>query len=358
LKKIDLYIVKRFLGTFFFILMLLILIAVVIDISEKVDNFIKSEATLGMIITDYYFNFIPHIGALLGPLFVLVAVVFFTSQLASRSEIIAMTSGGISFYRLLFPYFIGASILGVILFYSNHYLVPNSNKGRLAFEYEYLTSWKNQWVINIHRRLDDGSFVYLKKYNKETNTGYNMSIESIANNQLKYKLNSDRAIWNDSLSQWTIQNFTIRTFENDKELISQGTKKDTILSFTPNEIGIRNPSRDELTTPELKVFIQDLINAGQSDIEYYTLELHRRTASVFSLIILTVIGYSLASRKVRGGLGIHIVSAIIIAGLFELTAKFSTTYTTNAGLDAFWGIWIPNIIFSFVAIFFIRIAQK
>ncbi len=338
--------------------MLLIMIAVVIDISEKVDNFIRSEATLRMIITDYYFNFIPHIGALLGPLFVLVAVVFFTSQLASRSEIIAMTSGGISFYRLLFPYFIGASILGGILFYSNHYLVPESNKGRLAFEYEYLTTWKNQWIVNIHRRLEDGSFIYLRKYNKESSTGYNLSLEGVANNQLIYKLNSDRAIWNDSLSQWTIQNYTIRTFEDGVESISKGAKKDTILSFSPDEIGVRNPSRDELTTPELKIFIQDLINAGQSNIEYYTLELHRRSASVFSLLILTVIGFSLASRKVRGGLGIHIVSAIILAGLFELTAKFSTTYTTNAGLDAFWGIWIPNIIFTFIALIFVRIAQK
>ena len=334
------------------------MIAVVIDISEKVDNFIKSEATLGMIITDYYFNFIPHIGALLGPLFVLVAVVFFTSQLASRSEIIAMTSGGVSFYRLLIPYFIGAFILGGTLFYSNHYLVPNSNKGRLAFEYEYLTTWKNQWIINIHRKLTDGSFIYLKKYNKESNTGYNLSLERIENNKLKYKLNSDRAIWNDSLSQWSIQNYTIRTFEDDKETLTQGVKLDTILNFSPDEIGVKIPSRDELTTPELKIFIEELKEAGQSNIEYYTLELHRRTASVFSLIILTVIGYSLASRKVRGGLGIHIVTAIILAGLFELTAKFSTTYTTNAGLDAFWGIWIPNIIFTFVALIFVKLAQK
>lgn len=334
------------------------MIAVVIDISEKVDNFIKSEASFGMIITEYYFNFIPHIAALLGPLFVLVAVVFFTSQLASRSEIIAMTSGGVSFYRLLFPYFIAASILGGILFYANHYKVPESNKGRLAFEYEYLTSWKNQWIINIHRKLEDGSFIYLKKYNKETNTAFGLSLESLANNKLKYKLNSDRAIWSDSLSHWSIQNYTIRTFDDGIEKLSKGTKLDTVLSFSPDEIGIKVPSRDELTTPELKTFIEELKDAGQSNIEYYTLELHRRTASVFSLLILTVIGFSLASRKVRGGLGIHIVSAIILAGLFELTAKFSTTYTTNAGLDAFWGIWIPNIIFTFVAIIFVRLAQK
>ena len=334
------------------------MIAVVIDLSEKIDNFIKSEASWGMIFSQYYLNFIPHISALLGPFFVLVAVVFFTAQLAARSEIIAMTSGGVSFYRLMLPYFIGASILGGILFYSNHYLVPNANKNRLAFEWEYLTSWKNYWLKNVHRKLDEHTYLYFSRFTTETNTGLKMSLEHIEDNQLTYKLNSDKAIWIDSLQSWRIQTYTIRTFDNGAEKIIFGNTLDTVLNFSPKNLDVKVSSKDEMTTPELKAYIQTLRDAGQNNIVYYSLELHRRTASVFSLIILTIIGYSLASRKVRGGLGLHIVTAIVLAGLYELTAKFSTTYTTNAGLDAFWGIWIPNFVFIVIGIIFVRLAQK
>jgi lipopolysaccharide export system permease protein len=358
LKKIDLYIIKKFLGTFFFILLLLVMIAVVIDLSEKIDNFIKSDASWSMIFSQYYLNFIPHISALLGPFFVLVAVVFFTSQLASRSEIIAMTSGGISFYRLMLPYFVGALVLGGILFYTNHYLVPNSNKERLAFEWEHLTSWKNYWLMNVHRKIDDNAYLYFARYTTETHTGLKMSLEKIEGNELTYKLNSDKAVWNDSLQTWHIETYTIRTFEDGIEQISRGDAIDTSFGFSPENLGVVISSKDEMTTPELKAHIKDLQDAGQDNIVFYSLELHRRTASVFSLIILTIIGYSLASRKVRGGLGLHIVTAIILAGLFELTSKFTTTYTTNAGLDAFWGIWIPNFVFIGIAILFVRFAQK
>ncbi|MCD8528491.1 MAG: LptF/LptG family permease [Chitinophagales bacterium] len=340
--------------------MLLILIAVVIDLSEKTDNFIKSEASIFMIATQYYANFIPHIAALLFQFFVLVGVVFFTSNLASRSEIIAMTSGGISFYRLMVPYLISASILGGILFYVNHYYVPNANKTRLAFEWNYLTQWKGTWVNDIHRKINDDTYFYMYNFSIENYSGGRLSLERIKDNKLTYKLNSERATWNDSTNVWTIYNYQIRTF-NDKGVSSfkKGEQMDTtIANFDPLKIGVKSSSKEEMTTPELNQFIQDLIAGGQDEISYYALEKHRRTGSIYALFILTVIGYSLASRKVRGGLGLHIVSAIILAGIFELTSKFSTTYTTNAGLSAFWGIWIPNIVFTFIALIFVRFAQK
>ncbi len=338
--------------------MLLVLIAVVIDLSEKIDNFIKSEASVGMIATQYYFNFIPHISALLGPLFVLVGVVFFTSQLASRSEIIAMTSGGVSFYRLMFPYFVSAVILAGILFYANNFLVPKANKEKLAFEWEYLTTWKNFWLVNVHRKIDDNTFLYFARYTTETNSGLKMSIEKIEDNHLVYKLNSDMSTWNETSQTWKIENYTIRTFVNGKESFERGSVLDTSINFTPEKLGLKTYSKEEMTTPELKKYMKELVAAGQNDIVFYELELYRRTGSSVSLIILTIIGYSLASRKVRGGLGLHIVSAIILGALFELTSKFSTTFTTNAGLDAFWGIWIPNFIYFGIAILFVRFAQK
>lgn len=359
MKKIDLYIVKKFLGTFFFILMLLILIAVVIDFSEKVDNFIESDATFYQIITKYYFNFIPHIAALLGPFFVLVAVVFFTSQLASRSEIVAATSCGVSFYRLMLPYFMGAFILAGIQYMSNHYWVPNSNKTRLAFEENYLRSWKLKWTKNINRQIDDNTFMYMGTYSLEQYVATRFTLEHVENNKILFKLTANKANWDDEKNKWVIQNFYIREFDEEgNETFRRGSMMDTTLNILPTDIYQKISVKEEMTSPELIKYIDDLRKSGQDYIEFYELEKYRRTSSVFSLIILTIIGYSLASRKVRGGLGIHIVSAIIIAGLFELSMKFSTTLTTNADLHPFMGVWVPNFIFSGLAIVLVKLAQK
>lgn len=359
MKKLDLYIVRKFLGTFFFILMLLVIIAVVIDFSEKIDNFIRSEASAKRIITEYYFTFIPHIAALLGPFFVLVAVVFFTSQLASRSEIVAATSGGVSFYRLMFPYFVGASILGGILYMSNHYWVPNANKTRLYFEENFLKSWKLTWAKGIHRQSDDNTLIYISSYSFNDYTAHRFSIEHFEGNKITYKIRANKAIWNEETNSWSIQNYFVREFLPDgSEKFSRGTVLDTTVNVNPKDFEKRVSVKEEMTTPELISFIEDQQKAGQDFIEFYELEKHRRSSSVFSLLILTIIGYSLASRKVRGGLGLHLVTAIIIAGLFELSMKFSTTLTTNAGMHPFLGVWIPNFIFSAVAIVLVKFAQK
>jgi lipopolysaccharide export system permease protein len=195
-------------------------------------------------------------------------------------------------------------------------------------------------------------------FTTETNSGLKMSIEKIENNQLVYKINSDMATWNDSTQTWKIENYTIRTFSDGKESFKRGALLDTSINYTPEKLGLKTYSKEEMTTPELKAYMKELKAAGQHDIVFYELELYRRTGSAVSLIILTIIGYSLASRKVRGGLGLHIVSAVVLGALFELTSKFSTTFTTNAGLDAFWGIWIPNFIYLGIALIFIRFAQK
>jgi lipopolysaccharide export system permease protein len=359
LKKLDLYIIRKFLGTFFFILMLLVIIAVVIDFSEKVDNFIKAEVSASRIISEYYLTFIPHIAALLGPFFVLVAVVFFTSQLASRSEIVAATSGGISFYRLMFPYIIGASILGAILYMSNHYWVPDANKTRLYFEENYLRSWKIKWAKGIQRQADENTFVYMGTYSFDDQTASRFTLEHIDDNQLVYKLTANKAVWNDEKQHWSIQNFFVREFLPDgTETFARGEVMDTSFNVTPKDFDKRISVKEEMTTPELLAFIEAQKRSGQDYIEFYELEKHRRTSSVFSLIILAVIGYSLASKKVRGGIGLHLVAAIIIAGLFELSMKFTTTLTTNSGMHPFLGVWIPNFIFTGLSIILIRFAQK
>jgi lipopolysaccharide export system permease protein len=359
LKKLDLYIIRKFLGTFFFILMLLVIIAVVIDFSEKIDNFIRADVETSRIITEYYLTFIPHIAALLGPFFVLVAVVFFTSQLASRSEIIASTSGGVSFYRLMFPYFVGASILAGILYLSNHYWVPDANKTRLYFEENFLRSWKIKWAKGIQRKVDANTVIYMGSYSFEDGIASRFTLEHFDEGRLTYKISANKAIWDDERQVWSIQNFYVREFfEDGTETFERRELMDTTFNVTPKDFDKRISVKEEMTTPELIAFIEAQRKSGQDYIEFYELEKHRRTSSVFSLIILTVIGYSLASKKVRGGIGLHLVAAIIIAGLFELSMKFTTTLTTNSGMHPFLGVWIPNFIFTGVALILIRFAQK
>lgn len=358
MKKLDLYIIKKFLGTFFFILLLLVIISVVIDITEKIDAFIAAEASIFDIITIYYATFIPHIATLLMAYFILVAVVFFTSTLASRSEIVAMTSGGVSFYRLLFPYFVSASILAVMMFFANNYWIPDLNKTRIAFEKEQLTSWKPKYELSIHRKLDDSTFIYLSNYHLQDSVGNRVSLEYYQDGKLAKKLLADKMLWNTEKQKWTFKKYMLREFKEESEILTRGEEMDTVLRLGPNDFEQKIYFKDQMTTPELKAYIEELKLAGIDGLDYFELEKFRRTSSVFSIYILTLMGFSIASRKMRGGMGIHLVAAIVIGALFEITMKFSTTFTTNADLSPFLGIWMPNIIFGIFALFLVKMAQK
>lgn len=358
MKKIDLYIIRKFLGTFFFILILLVVISVVIDITEKIDVFMRSDATLYEIVTVYFATFIPHIATLLGPYFVLVAVVFFTSTLAYRTEIVAMISGGINFYRLFVPYFVSATILAMLLFLLNNYWIPDLNKIRIKFENEELTTWKRKYETSIHRKIDDNTFLYLSNFHLIDSVGNRVSLESYKGNKLQKKVLADKMVWNSENQNWKLKKYLIREFHDDGEIMYRGEEMDTIINIRPDEFDEEIYFKDQMTTPELKEYIIKLKEAGIDGIDYYELERHRRISSVFSIYILTLIGFSLASRKRRGGMGVHLVGAIIIGALFEVSMKFSTTFTTNADLSPFMGVWIPNFIFIAVALVLVRLAQK
>lgn len=358
MRILDRYIIRRMLGTFVFILALLIVISMVIDFSEKVDNFLEGERATPEVILRYYLNFIPYIGALLGPFFVLVTVIFFTSKMASQSEIVAMTSGGVSFYRLLVPYLIGASILGAGLFYANHYLVPRANHQRLTYEDIFMRHGWTPTPLDVHRRLDENTYLYVAKYRPKDSVATQVTLEHFDGRTLTRKLFGQTMTYSDSTGLWRIHNYRIRRFGETGETIEEGARIDTALAILPDDFGKRVSVKEELTTPQLIDRIEAMKAAGAPYVEFYELERHRRTASAFSVLILTVIGFSIASRKMRGGMGIHIVAALLITALFVLIEKFSTTWTTNADLPAFWGIWIPNIVFMGVAALLVRTAQK
>ncbi len=358
MKKIDRYILTKFLGTFVFIMMLLLGITIVIDLSEKIDNFVEHNATFVSVVVDYQIYIIPYISSLIGPFFVLVAVIFFTSQMAERLEIVAILNSGTSFYRMLYAYFIGATILAIAFYYGNHYFVPYSNYKRIAFEKKYVSKPIEGLRFNFHRRVEPGTIIYIENYKPSDATGFKFSIDKFKDGKLVYKLRSEQIAWDSTRKHWKVSNYYIRQLSDNGDKITNGAMLDTTFAFTPADIKFTEMYKDVMTTPELVAYINEMKRSGQSNVEFYEVERYRRTSSSFSIYIMTLIGVSVASRKVRGGLGWHLVLGIGLSALYEIVMKFSTTFSTNASLPPFLGVWIPNLLYMGLAIYLVRKAPK
>lgn len=358
LKKLDWYIIKRFLGSFGFTIGLLVSISIAIDLSEKIDNFLEHHLTIKQIFFEFYLNFIPYIVALLGNYFIFVTVIFFTSQLASNSEIIAMFNSGISFYRLMVPYIISSVILAGMLWVSNNYIVPIANRNRLAFESKYINHILYTSNRNIHRKIDDSTFVYFEYYENIEKTANKMSLERFQKNKLIYKIVSEKAVFDTMKKEWTMINFIEREFKKGNETMIKGSSKLIKLELDPFQFIKRWTYVEELTSPELREKIQELKMQGAENTSNFQLELYRRTSSAIGIVILSIIGLTIASKKMRGGLGFHLVLGIALCSLFEVIQKFSVTFATNANLSPFIAIWIPNALFSILAVILIYKFQK
>jgi lipopolysaccharide export system permease protein len=358
MKKLDWYILINFLSTFVFIMMLLLGITIVIDLSEKIDSFMENQVTFQIATLDYFVFFVPYITSLIGPFFVLVAVIFFTSQLADRSEIIAILNSGTSFYRMLYPYFIGATILALAFYVGNHYFVPYSNNKRIEFEQRYVSKLPEGLRYNFHRTIAPGRIVYFENYRPFDGSGYKFSIDQFKDGTLVYKLRSEKIDWNKKIGKWRITNYYIRELKDDRDIIIKGEIMDTAFSFKPEDFSFTEHNKDAMTTPQLVEYIEYMQKGGQPNFEYYQVERYRRTASAFSIYIMTLIGVSVASRRVRGGLGWHIVLGIGLSALYEVIMKFSVTFSTNSTLHPFIGVWIPNLIYTGLAIYLLRKAPK
>jgi len=358
LKIIDRYIIKKFLGTFFFTLALIILIAVIFDASEKMDDFIEKNAPFRAILFDYYLNFIPYFANLFSPLFIFIAVIYFTSRMAADTEIVAILNSGMSFRRLMLPYFIAALFLALVSFYFNGWVIPRANKNRLAFEYAYV---RNPYVFkdrNLHRQISPGTLIYMDSYNSRENIGFRFSLEQIKEGKRVYFLNSDRIRWDSIPKKWVIENYYIRKINGMHEDVKKGLRLDTVLSFEPKDFHQRISSIDAMDNKALSEFIDELKLQGNSSVTAYQVEKYRRISFPFATFILTLIGVSLASRKVRGGIGFHVGAGIALSFIYILFIQVSTTYATNGDLPPLIAVWIPNIIFSGIAIALFRYAPK
>lgn len=344
LKKLDWYIIRKFVGTFFFVILILALIACVIDYSEKASNFVKNGAP-GIEILNYFKNFVPHISALLYPLFVFIAAIFFTSQLAYKSEIIAMLATGMSFNRFLRPYIAGATMLGVLALAANHFIVPIANKGRIAFEDKYIHEKVTNSDRNVHLQLSPNLLVFVESYDYMSNAGFRFTAERIDGTLLLQKTSAERISYDSAKKVWNLTNVFIRTNDTGvKESHQFFTELTQRYPFTPADLKANNDVKEALTTPQLKQYILRQQQHGNDSLNIYYVELYRRTAQPVAGFILSLIGACIASRKIRGGSGLHLAIGIAISLVYMLCLQFSTTFATKAGLNPLIAVWIPNFL--------------
>ncbi len=357
-KKIDLYIIRKFLGTFFFSLGLIVIIVIIFDITERLDDFIEKQAPIKEIVFGYYLNFIPYFVNLFSALFVFISVIIFTANMAAKTEIVAILAGGISFYRMLVPYMVSAILLVALSFYLNNFVIPKANKNRMEFEELYIKDPYRNRAQNIHSQIAPGTFIYFENFNNLTNVGFKFSLERFEDSELKYKLISDFIKWDTVINEWKIHNYQIREFDGDKETLKTGKVIDTVLSFRPEEFSQRETVVEMYNYYELNEAIEDARSKGSEKIVYYLFEKYKRMVFPFATIVLTLIGVSIASRKVRGGIGIHIMFGFLISFSFIVFMEFSRTFAINGGAPPLVATWIPNILFGILAIYLLIKAPK
>jgi len=357
-KKIDLYIIKKFLGTFFFTLMLLIFIVIVFDISEKIDDFLKRDAPLSAIVFDYYFNFIPYFINLFSYLLTFITVIFFTSRMASNSEIIAILSSGVSFRRMLFPYLLSALILAMLSFVLANFIIPYTNRGLLEFERTYVRGEPSFTDQNIHKQVKPGTFIYLENFNIKTNSGWKFTLEKFENRKLIYKLRSERIDYDSVRNRWVISNYYIRSLNDTAESIKKGVKLDTLLPVSPGDFLEDIEEEKVMNWFMLRNYISKKELSGDPGVIKYKVKMYERVAFPFATIILTLIGVAVSSRKVRGGIGYHLGFGLALTFIYILGMQISTVFATYGNLPVLVATWLPNIFFGIIAIVMIRLAPK
>jgi lipopolysaccharide export system permease protein len=357
-QKIDYYIIKKFLGTFFFAISLLILIVIIFDVSENIDEFIEKGAPVKAVIFDYYLNFIPYFVNLFSYLFTFISVIYFTSKMAGNTEIVAMLSSGISYNRILRPYFISAILLAMMSFYLANFLIPHTNQNRRVFKNKYIEDLMKDKDRNIHLQISPGTYVYVEYFHMSNLTGYKFSLEEFKGESLKYKLVADRIIWDTIDNNWRIQNYYARTIDGMKETLRKGTQIDTTLNLLPQDLYYQKERFEEMDFTELNAYIRKEKMKGSEDVVFYEVEKFSRIASPFATLVLTLIGVSLSSRKMRGGIGMHLGLGILITFAFILFMRVSTVFATFGNLPPAFAVWIPNIIFAVVGLLLLRTAPK
>jgi lipopolysaccharide export system permease protein len=364
MRKIDWYILKKFLVTFIFCLLLFTVIAVAVDSSEKTDDFVKSGLSTSEIITRYYLGFVPWIWNLLFPLFVFIAVIFFTSRMATRSEIIAILASGTSYNRVLRPYFFGGLLLATLLWFGTRYWIPKANGLRSNFQSTYVDrndpskSRREDCFACYYRRIDSNTYISIRNFDTASKTGRPFSLERLKNDKVSYNLRAETVRWDSTTKKWKLENGAERYVDSMRETITYFKEFTIDLKLDPHELRKDEYLKDNLTTPQLINFIRQEEIRGTEGLNAYKVERYRRSATPAAVLLLTMIGVVIASRRTRGGSGMHLALGITIAALFILSDRFSTVFATKTNFPPLLAAWLPNIVFAFVAYWLYRKTPK
>ena len=363
--KLDRYILKKFIVTFIFCLLLFTVIAVAVDSSEKTDDFVKSGLTTAELIKKYYLGFVPFIWSLLFPLFVFIAVIFFTSRMATRSEIIAVLASGTSYNRVLRPYFFGGLLLALTLWLGNRYWIPKANSIRSNFQSNYIDkndTYKNQRSGNCEQcfylRIDTNTFIGIKDYDTASKSAREFFLDRISDNKISYNLRAESIRWDTAKKNWLLTNAVERKVKVMGEEMKQYSTLNIDLNLKPAELRKDEYLKDKLTTPELVSFINQEELRGTEGLSALKVERYRRSATPAAVLLLTLIGAVIASRKSRGGSGMHLAVGITIAALFIISDRFSTVFATKGSFPPLLAAWLPNIVFSGIAYLLYRQTPK
>ena len=365
MQKIDWYILKRFLVTFVFCLLLFTVIAVAVDSSEKIDDFVNANLSTLQVLQQYYLGFVPFIWSLLFPLFVFIAVIFFTSRMATRSEIIAILASGTSYNRFLRPYIFGGILLAALLWVGSRYWIPKANSIRSNFQNNYLDKndpSKNRFFGNCIRcfylQIQSNTFVGIREYDTTSKSAQGFFYNRIKDNKLVYNLRAQTIRWNMASRKWQLFNVAERTITSIGETLKLHDSLNINLKLKPEELRKDDYLKDKLTTPELVSFINQEEQRGTEGLNALKVERYRRTATPAAVLLLTLIGVVIASRKTRGGSGMHLAWGIIIAAMFIISDRFSTVFATKGSFPPLLAAWLPNIVFAFIAYLLYRRTPK
>ena len=358
-KKIDAYIVSKFITTFFIALLLIIGIVIIFDISEKIDNFVAKEAPLKAIVFDYYLNFIPYFMNMFSPLFVFITVIFFTSKMAADSEIVAILSCGISFHRMMVPYIFSAALIALFSLCLNLFIIPDANKTRLEFENQYVKTRFKSVGRNVHYQISPGEFVFAESFSSWNNTAYRFTLEKIIDNKLVSKISAESAVYHEDTDTWTLKKYFIRDYNEDlTDRIRSGKQIDTTIALSSKDFYLTEKTVETLNYKELNNLIDTQRMRGDANVKFALIEKNTRFALPFSAIILTIMGVALSSKKRRGGIGWNIGIGIALAFTYILFLRFSQMFVHTDTLPPVIALWLPNLVFTIIAGFLYRIAPK
>ncbi len=361
LKRLDKYIIGKFIGTYFFAIALIISISIVFDFNENLSKFSQYNAPWQAIIFDYYANFVPYFANLFSPLFVFIAVIFFTSKMAGNSEIIAIISAGVSFRRLMRPYMISCVLISTLSFVLAAYVIPKGNVVKQNFESMYKNKKKNTQADNVQIQVERGVIAYIQHYDNERKQGYGFFLDKFENKKLVSHMTANSIQYDtiaDSKYHWKALGWKIREMRGMKETITSGSSLDTLIQMEPIDLVFSKGQQETFTSPQLKEYISKQIDRGSKNIVQYEVEYHKRIASSFASFILTTIGVSLSSRKRKGGMGMYLGIGLALSFTYIMLQTISATFAINVGAPAALAAWMPNIIFSFIAFFCYKQAPK